>query len=77
MKKKQIKEAQQSAQTNTNANVDQILEDEVNRQLDKKPMPKFEKKKKTKYQKWTLGMSIFMVIVMAGSVIYAAISAIA
>ncbi|WP_238476861.1 DUF4044 domain-containing protein [Fructobacillus broussonetiae] len=75
MKKKQIEKAQQSAQEKTD--VDQLLEDEVNRQLDKKPMPKFEKKKKTKYQKWTLGMSIFMVIVMAGSVIYAAISAIA
>lgn len=56
--------------------VDQALEDEVNRQLAKRPLPTFEKKKKTRYQKWTLFMSIFMVIVMAGSVIYAAITAI-
>ncbi|MBS9336217.1 DUF4044 domain-containing protein [Fructobacillus papyrifericola] len=69
-KQKQVEEQRPVAQT-----VDQALEDEVNRQLSKRPMPTVEKKKKTRYQKWTLFMSLFMVIVMAGSVIYAAISA--
>ncbi|MBS9337615.1 DUF4044 domain-containing protein [Fructobacillus parabroussonetiae] len=70
-KKQQIEKDQPIAPT-----VDQALEDEVNRQLNKRPLPTVEKKKKTRYQKWTLFMSLFMVIVMAGSVIYAAISAI-
>ncbi|MBS9334495.1 DUF4044 domain-containing protein [Fructobacillus sp. M1-13] len=72
-KKKQVKAEESRPVAPT---VDKALEDEVNRQLAKKPMPTFEKKKKTRYQKWTLFMSLFMVIVMAGSVIYAAISAI-
>ncbi|MDD9138402.1 MULTISPECIES: DUF4044 domain-containing protein [Fructobacillus] len=70
-KKKQV-----VAEAPSSSAVDKALEEEVNRQLEKRPLPKVEKKKKTRYQKWTLFMSIFMVIVMAGSVIYAAISAI-
>ncbi|CAK1230644.1 DUF4044 domain-containing protein [Fructobacillus fructosus] len=70
-KKKQLAEKAPVSPT-----VDQALEDEVNRQLAKKPLPKVEKKKKTRYQRWTLFMALFMVIVFVGTAIYAAISAI-
>ncbi|WP_114674994.1 DUF4044 domain-containing protein, partial [Fructobacillus ficulneus] len=72
-KKAKKKAVQPTAPTSTDIDVD--LAEEVNRQLAKRPMPKIEKKKKSKFQVWTLVMSIFMVVVMAGSVIYAAISA--
>lgn len=56
--------------------VNKTLEEEVNKTLAKQPIPEpKQKKKKSKYQKLTLAMSIFMTVVMAGSVIYAAYSA--
>lgn len=76
MAKKKAKKKVSQTPVQKNANVDTELQDEVIRQLNKRPIPKVEKKKKSKFQIWTWIMSIFMVIVMAGSVIYAAIAAI-
>ncbi|USS92382.1 DUF4044 domain-containing protein [Fructobacillus americanaquae] len=76
MAKKKAKKKVSQTPIQKNANVDTELQDEVIRQLNKRPIPKVEKKKKSKFQIWTWIMSIFMVIVMAGSVIYAAIAAI-
>lgn len=76
MARKKAKKKVSQTPVQKNANVDTELQEEVIRQLDKRPIPKVEKKKKSKFQVWTWIMSIFMVVVMAGSVIYAAIAAI-
>ncbi|GIC70062.1 DUF4044 domain-containing protein [Fructobacillus tropaeoli] len=76
MARKKAKKKVSQTPVQKNTNVDTELQEEVIRQLDKRPIPKVEKKKKSKFQVWTWIMSIFMVVVMAGSVIYAAIAAI-
>lgn len=76
MARKKAKKKVSQTPVQKNTNVDTELQEEVIRQLDKRPIPKVEKKKKSKFQVWTWIMSIFMVVVMAGSVIYAAITAI-
>lgn len=76
MARKKAKKKVSQTPVQKNTNVDTELQKEVIRQLDKRPIPKVEKKKKSKFQVWTWIMSIFMVVVMAGSVIYAAIAAI-
>ncbi|WP_338343254.1 DUF4044 domain-containing protein [Fructobacillus evanidus] len=76
MARKKAKKKVSQTPVQKNTNVDTELQEEVIRQLDKRPIPKVEKKKKSRFQIWTWIMSIFMVVVMAGSVIYAAIAAI-
>lgn len=51
------------------------LQTEIESKLNQHKVPKIDKKPRTRLEKMTLVMSWFMVILMAGSVIYAAISA--
>ncbi|CAH1854304.1 DUF4044 domain-containing protein [Convivina intestini] len=55
--------------------INKKLADEVTEQLDKRPIPKVQKKEKTKLHRLTLFMSFLMVFIMVGGVIYAAVSA--
>ncbi|GMA70440.1 hypothetical protein GCM10025879_16860 [Leuconostoc litchii] len=58
-----------------NRPVNPKLQAEIEAKLNQHKIPKVDKKPRTRLEKMTLVMSWFMVILMAGSVIYAAISA--
>ncbi|CAK8054211.1 DUF4044 domain-containing protein [Eupransor demetentiae] len=54
--------------------VNKKLEEEVHKQLAKRPMPKMEQKEKTRMSRWTLFMSFLMVFIMVGAGVLAAVS---
>ncbi|MDF7626965.1 DUF4044 domain-containing protein [Leuconostocaceae bacterium ESL0723] len=57
-----------------NQAVNRKLANEVHQQLSKRPIPPVEKKSKSGIQKLTLVMTFLMVLILVGSLVYAAVS---